>query len=282
MAKLLKAILTAIMATAQLLTFPLFARAEVFDTKLIPLYEQNLLLYLENEGYENYYFYQPSLREAESSGYTLSIPDICPILATKGDGIYTLLIVEKQGANWTITTTNDEALSRSGYVLCGFSIEELGESINAYFSFNDGDDLESELGLQISNVYPSQFTFFHSGAFQIVFNYDRGITATIDAPFLGRFSYEMQIDGLNCDVSSFSLSTCPLSIVDITSSGNSISHSDDIALFAIPDDSLEPVFYISETDDIFLLNYQAASDWAMVAYNHNIFFVHHLEATYND
>lgn len=265
--------------TLLLLILPSSVFAQNYGTKLIPLSNQKLRFYLENEGYENYAFYQPSSREADSFENPMPIPDLCPILATNGNGLYTLLIVAKQGINWSIIATNDEALSRNGYDLCGFSIEESYESVSAYFSFVDDDDTECELGLQISNVYPSQFTFFHSGAFQVVFNYDRGITVTVDAPFLGRFSYEMQIEGLNCDVSCFSLSTCPLSFADVTSLGRSISHNNDIALFTIPDNTMEPVLHISENDNIVLLNYQPTSDWAMVAYHHNIFFVHSYEIT---
>ncbi len=261
------------MVAALLLIFPLCAQAEV-SVSLVPLSISELLTYLESEGYQSDCLYQPSLREADPSEDVLPELDMYPIVVWNGDQDYNLLIIKKQNGLWQITSENAQALSREGFTLYDFSIEEADQMINAYFSFVDGNGAESELGLRISELYPSQFTFFHSGIYRIIFSYDRPVSITIDAASLGSFSFDLKLAGLDCDISRFSLSSCPLSFDDVLALGTETLHNEGTALYIIPDDSMEPVFTIGESDALFLLDNQVSSKWAVAAYKRNVFFVH--------
>ena len=264
------------MIAALLLIFPLCAQAEV-SSNLVPLSISELLTCLESEGYQSGCLYQPSLREADPSENVLPELDMYPIVVRNSDGNYNLLIVKKQNGLWQVTVENEQALSREGLTLYDFSIEEADQMIYAYFSFVDGNGTESELGLQLSELYPSQFTFSHSGIYQIVFNYDRPASITIHAALSSRFSFDLHLADFDCDISRFSLSACPLSFDDVLSLGTEVLHNEGTALYMIPDDSMEPVFTLGESDTLFLLDNQVASEWAVVAYKRNIFFVHLLD-----
>lgn len=225
----------------------------------------NLISILNKSEYQGATFFQPTSRENDentSSDTALSSLDSFPIIAMR-DNIISLLVLKKINGEWKIAVSNNRALTHPHLRLTNFSLdnssyEDRVQSV--YFSFIDKNNEESELSLMISDIFPSYFTHFHTGNLQFVYNYDRGITLTLDYPFLGRSSYELPLfDDCNFEITHFSFSSMPISMHDLMDSSIPISYKANASVYLFPDDSFNPICFLGAEDKIFLLNRQASA-----------------------
>lgn len=254
---------------------PLVAKA--FEQSLLPLSNQNLITLLQNSNYKDWDFYQPSERETDdntSSGDFLDRLNTYPIVACHDDDVC-LITLKKVNFQWQVSTTNEQALVREGFMLKCFSIDESDDIQYVYFDFEDEDQNPLTLCLLLSNIYPSYFSFVQTPKTQIVFHYDRGMTFQFDFPFLFRCSYELNPERYTpFAVDAFSFAECPIAMQEFFVR-SSVSPQEEVAgLYAFPDDSMEPVLKLSEGESIDVLVQQQIADWTLAYYKGNLFFIH--------
>ena len=271
-------------------SFPLIASAAESSQKLLPLQNEQLLAVLQRSDYKDWNFYQPSARETDtdtSSEHALEQLNTFPIVACRNDSIC-LIILKKANGQWTVSAVNEQALVREGLVLKTFSIDEsyseLDRIQSVYFDFEDTAENTLTLSLQLSDIYPSYFSSIYSENVSIILNYDRGITVQFDFPFLFRVSYEISPEQyIPFNVEAFSFSECPLTIEELFVPAFISPQSETASLFAFPDDSMEPVFRLHRGEAIYVVRQQHQTEWALVNYNGNLYFMHENEVSlYNE
>ena len=247
---------------------------------LSALSNKELINMLQNEGLKDYCLYQPTFREIEdntSKEEYLERINIYPIIFSHDDDLC-LIIVKKIESQWKIYAVNKEALIRDGYTLTGFSINEDyfdgDEPHYVYFEFEDGNNNIITLGLQLSSIYPSYFSFVQSQNETVVFNYERGITIQYDFPFIFRVAFEVNpMQYYAFGVEDFSLAECPVTANDLFVRAAIIPKEEEAGLYAFPDYSMEPICYLRYGEMIYTIPQQNAADWTLVRYNGNLYFI---------
>ncbi len=250
-------------------------------TYLLPLTNKRLheiaVAYL-GEGYQ---FFQPASRENDMNTSASSVLDelsMYPLLAIKGQQIQ-LLVLKKSGGSWTVHVCSDTALQRPEFTLIRFSMEESAGTdtmYHAYFDYLDISRREWTLTLTLSDIYPCWFSAVHTGNSDITLNYERGMTFQLDFPFLYRCSYEIEPDpSISFRVDAFSFATCPLDIRELL---KPISiRSKTVNLYLYPDDTLKPVFRLTEGESLDIVQQRQHASWSLAYYQGNFFFVNNSE-----
>lgn len=278
---MMKRCVAVILALVLLSVLTLPAMADEQALKLLPLSNQELVSVLKNSGFDGWAFYQPSARESTantSSGQYLDPQNTYPVIAVR-DGNTSLIVLKKVNMQWMVSVTNSRALTRKGFVLSGFSLDENhSEPDNiqyVYFDFEDqaGDSLS--LSLQLSDIYPSYFSHIRYRSLGFGLNYDRGITLQTDYPFLCRYSYEINPkQAIVFNVDGFSFNECPVTVQELFVPAT-ISPKNEVAnLFLFPDDAKEPIIQLARNEKIHVASQQPGSDWALVCYSNNLLFIH--------
>lgn len=278
---MMKRCIAVILALVLLCLMTLPATADEQTINLVPLSNQELISVLKNSGFDGWAFYQPSARETTantSSGQYLDPQNTYPVIAIR-DGNTSLIVLKKANMQWMVSVTNSRALTRKGFVLSGFSMDENHSGIDniqyVYFDFEDqaGDSLA--LSLQLSDIYPSYFSHMRYHGLGFGFNYDRGITLQTDYPFLCRYSYEINPKQANVfNVDGFSFNECPVTVQELFVPAT-ISPKNEVAnLFLFPDDAKEPIIQLARNEKIHVASQQPGSDWALVCYSNNLLFIH--------
>ena len=96
------------------------------EERRTPLSNKTLVKILENNGYKGWTLYQPGPCETEtntSSKTFLRRVSIYPIVAEK-DGETHLVILRKKGKDWKFQLASDKAVSRDGFRMYDFSMDE--------------------------------------------------------------------------------------------------------------------------------------------------------------
>lgn len=277
-----------------LFMLPNTSGAETINTleqlpNILPLSNKNLISVLQESGYDGWDFYQPSAREFDtntSSSHYLDVINAYPIIAINNDDVC-LIVLRKTNKQWTVSVTNSRALTREGFILKGFSLDEYHSEVDniqdVFFDFEDKAGNLLTLNLQLSDIYPSYFAFMQSENMRLVFNYDRGITMQFDFPFIFRCSYEINPkQSIPFNVDEFSFAECPITIQELLVPSSISPHGEVASLFAFPDDSMEPVFQLTQDENIYIIYQQNMSDWVLVFYKDNLLFAHNADITLND
>lgn len=257
------------------------ANANEEASMLIPLKNKELLSIMQYSAYNDWALYQPSAREMDintSSKEWLDGQSTYPIIAMRDDKIC-LVILKRINSQWSIAATNENALSRDGFILSSFSIDGTYSSVDnvqyVYFDFYDEQGEILTLNLQLSNIYPSYFSSVQNNNTHIVFHYERGITVQFDYPFLSRYSYEIhpkQYTSFNVD--EFSFADCMIETQDYLVPARTSPQEQVACLYIFPDCTMEPVFKLQKGELLHVLQQQQLTDWVLVFYKGNLFFAH--------
>lgn len=274
--------MTALMVLAVLmLACPLAAKAAAETSMLLPLASADLLAMLRQSTDQDWDFYQPAARETDtdtSSGPFLEEQSTYPIVACREDEVC-LLVLKKVEGQWTLDVANERALVRKGFCLKGFSVDEGSSAVNGeqhvYFDFKDEHADELTLNLQLSDLYPSYFSFLQSGDVEVIFHYDRGMTFQYDYPFLTQCAYKVDPDPpVSFAVDEFSLAECPTGLQALLVPASVSPREEAAGLYALPDEGMTPVFQLGAGEALEVVHQRQAADWALVRYRGNLFFIH--------
>lgn len=268
-----------------LLSFPVQAE----KPPLSPLTNRTIVDVLNHHGYENWDIFQPDSREESdmdtASDSFLDLLSQYPVIAIQGNEV-NLIILQKVNEQWTISTVNEKALSRPDFTLTGFSIQEqINDSeikVYTYFTYMDERGENIELCLDLYNIYPSCFSAIHMPDKTILLQEDLGLSFQIEYPFLFKCSYEIITEQyMPFGVEEFSFADCPLSMQDLLTPVT-LSPDDGVAeLFLIPDHSMEPVIRLSAGDKVDLVRQKLITEWALVYYCGNYFYIQTDDITLN-
>lgn len=261
-----------------ILSLPLTALAATTVQPFLPLSNETLIDILRSSDYKDWTFYQPDSREIDyntSSGYSFDRLLTYPVLAVREDDLC-LIVLEKVNDQWKIAAANEQALTRDGFTLTGFSIDDSSPEQEQYvfFDFEDNQKERWTLCLTLSDIYPSCFLFLQRPEGSITFNYDRGLTFPFYYPSIFQCSYEIIPEKLiSYDVDEFSFAACPLSMDELFTPVLVSPKNEVINFYTRPDESTEPVFQLGKAETISILS-QQGTDWVLAKYNGNIYFIH--------
>lgn len=270
-----------ILLSMTMLLLPLSANALEQLQSFVPLSNKSIIAVLQNSGYENWYFYQPSSRETDTDTSSSSYLDplsTYPIIAFNGNNTC-LIVLKKIDNQWMVSSATSQAITRDRFILTGFSIDEHYSEIEriqyVFFDFEDENGELLTLNLQLSDIYPSCFASIHRKNMDLILNYDRGITLQFDFPFLSRCSYEVYPKQyISFKVDEFSFAECPIAIQDFLVPASISSQREGAGLFTFPDDSMEPVLQLSKDENIDVFYQPRMTDWVLVYYKDNLLFAH--------
>lgn len=261
-----------------ILSLPLTTLAATTVQPFLPLSNETLIDILRSSDYKDWTFYQPDSREIDyntSSGYSFDRLLTYPVLAVREDDLC-LIVLEKVNDQWKIAAANEQALTRDGFTLTGFSIGDSSPEQKQYvfFDFEDNQEGRWTLCLTLSGIYPSCFLFLQGPEGSITFDYDRGLTFPFYYPSIFQCSYEIIPEELiSYDVDKFSFAACPLSMDELFTPVLVSPKKEVINFYARPDESTEPVFQLGKAETISILS-QQRTDWVLAKYNGNIYFIH--------
>ena len=254
------------------------------------LSNKTLKTLLNNNGYKGWKLYQPGPREVEcntSSKSFLQKLDLYPIIAEK-NGETHLILLQKRNKKWEIKLVNDKALSREGFRMYDFSMDEnissSDETCYYYFDFADENDDRYSLRLDLSNPYPSYFRFLslpgeetENGYIyhEIVMNYDRNFTFELDF-YGGSYRESINVEPWQrheFGVEDFSLADMPLSILDLTKPATVKASSDGAMLYRYPMEQGEPIRVLYNGDAVRIVSLEYGSNnWMIVCCGNEIYF----------
>lgn len=266
-----------------------FASVETED-RLVSLSNKTIKSVLNKNGYKGWKLYQPSSRETginTSSGSFLKTIDLYAVVATKDDEIH-LIVLQKRNNKWEINTVSNKAITRNGFRLFCFSMDENvsseDETLYFYFDFADAEDKVYTLRLDMSLRFPTYFRFlglpgedtdnghiYH----EIIMDYDRNFTFELDV-FGGGYREYISVEPwhqYHFGVNEFSLAEMPLSILDLTKPATVKAGSGQVGLYRYPMDSGKPVRFLNEGDSVKIVRLEYGSDnWMIVCVEDEVYF----------
>lgn len=263
-----------------------YASAETED-RLTSLSNKSMVSVLNKNGYKGWKLYQPGPREENintSSKSFLKNIDLYPIVAVK-DSETRLIVLEKKKNDWQVMLVSDKAISRDGFRLCGFSMDEnVSDTLYFYFDFADAEDRTYTLNLELSRKYPSCFSLLSLPAENtdsgyvyrsIVMNYDRDFDFELDI-FGGAVRERIGVEpwqSYEFGIEDFSFADMPLSIRDLTKQAVVKAAPNGAGLYRYPMEAAEPVLVLNEGDtaDIVKLVYDC-DHWMIVCVQDHVYF----------
>ena len=263
-----------------------YASAET-ESRLTPLSSKSMTSLLNKNGYNGWKLFQPAPREEDistSSKSFLKSIDLYPIVAVKNTETH-LIVLEKKKNDWQVMLVSNKALSRDGFRLCGFSMDEnVSDTLDFYFDFTDTEDRIYTLNLELSRMFPSYFSLLSlptedtdSGYVyrSIIMNYDRDFDFELDL-FGGAVRERIGVEpwqSYEFGVEAFSFADMPLSIRDLTKQAAVKAAPNGTGLYRYPMESAEPVLVLNEGDtaDIVRLEY-GYGNWMIVCVRDNVYF----------
>ena len=247
-----------------------------------PLSNKTLVRILEKNGYKGWTLYQPGSRETDtntSSKAFLRRIGIYPVVAEK-DGETHLVILRKKGGDWKFQLASDKAVSRDGFRMYDFSMDENisseSETLYVWFDYADAGDRRYSLELDLSEKYSSCFSLLELPGEDTD---DGHIYRTIIMNYLRDFDFEVSYFGgavretvgvqawrtHEFGIEDFSLAEMPLSLADLTKQAVVKNAPDGAGLYRWPSETGKPIAVLreGETADIVRLEY---SDKWMIVY----------------
>ena len=245
---------------------------------------------LDKNGYKGWKLYQPGSRETgtdTSSNSFLKTIDLYAVVAVKDDETH-LIVLQKRKNKWEINTVSNKAITREGFRLFSFSMDENvsseDETLYFYFDFADAEDKVYTLRLDMSLRFPTYFRFlglpgedtdnghiYH----EIIMDYDRNFTFELDV-FGGGYREYISVEpwhDYQFGVNEFSLAEMPLSIPDLTKPAVIKSGAGHVGLYRYPMDSGEPVRFLNDGDSAGIVRLEYGRDnWMIVCVGDEVYF----------
>ena len=279
-----------VLALILILTFIGASASVETEERRTTLSNRTLQTMLSKNGYKGWTLYQPGPREVEtntSSKSFLKKLDLYPIVAEKNGEIH-LIVLRKRNSKWEIKLVNDKALSREGFRMYDFSMDENissgAETCYYYFDYADAEDNRYCLRLDLSNRFPSYFRFLslpgedtESGHVyhEIVMDYDRNFTFETDISG-GAYRECISVEPWQhheFGVENYSFANMPLSIRDLTKPAAVKAGAGQTGLYRYPMDHGEPVRTLNEGEPVNIVPLEYNRDyWMIVCVGDDIYY----------
>ena len=259
------------------------------EERRTPLSNKTLVKILENNGYKGWTLYQPGPCETEtntSSKTFLRRVSIYPIVAEK-DGETHLVILRKKGKDWKFQLASDKAVSRDGFRMYDFSMDENisseSKTLYIWFDYADGQDRRYTLELDLSDTYNSYFRYLELPGEDTD---DGRIYRTIIMNYLRDFDFELSYYGGSFretigvqpwkthefGIEEFSLAEMPLSLADLTKQAVVKNAPDGAPLYRRPSETGEPIAVLHEGDTANIVRLEYSDSWMIVCMQDDVYY----------
>ena len=259
------------------------------ESRLTPLSNKTMIKMLNSSGYKGWTLYQPGPRETDvdtSSKSFLRQVGLYPVVAMK-DGETRLIILRKKGGDWKIDLASEHAISRDGFRMYDFSMDENisseSETVYIYFDYADAEDRRYSLRLDLSERYSSYFRFLELPGKDTD---DGHIYRTIIMNYLRDFDFELDYFGgafretigvqpwqtYEFGVEDFSLAGMPLSIRDLTKQAVVKNAPDGAGLYCYPSENGTPIAMLREGDTADIVRLEYIEGWMIVCLQDEVYF----------
>ena len=259
------------------------------EERRTPLSNKTLVKILENNGYKGWTLYQPGPCETEtntSSKTFLRRVSIYPIVAEK-DGETHLVILRKKGKDWKFQLASDKAVSRDGFRMYDFSMDENisseSKTLYIWFDYADGQDRRYTLELDLSDTYNSYFRYLELPGEDTA---DGRIYRTIIMNYLRDFDFEVSYLGgavqetvgvqpwqaHEFGIEEFSLAEMPLSLADLTKQAVVKNAPDGAPLYRRPSETGEPIAVLHEGDTANIVRLEYSDKWMIVYMQDDVYY----------
>ena len=254
-----------------------------------PLSNKTLVKILDNNGYKGWTLYQPGSRETDtntSSKAFLRQIGIYPVVAVK-DGETHLIILRKKGGDWKFQLASDKAVSRDGFRMYDFSMDENisseSKTLYIWFDYADAGDRRYSLELDLSDTYSSCFRYLELPGEDTD---DGHIYRTIIMNYLRDFDFEVSYLGgavqetvgvqpwqaHEFGIEDFSLAEMPLSLADLTKQAVVKNAPDGAGLYRYPSETGKPITVLREGDTADIVRLEYSDNWMIVCMQDEVYY----------
>ena len=259
------------------------------EERRTPLSNKTLVKILEKNGYKGWTLYQPGSRETDtntSSKAFLRRIGIYPVVAEK-DGETHLVILRKKGGDWKFQLASDKAVSRDGFRMYDFSMDENisseSETLYIWFDYADAGDRRYSLELDLSDTYSSCFRYLELPGEDTD---DGRIYRTIIMNYLRDFDFELSYYGGSFretigvqpwkthefGIGEFSLAEMPLSLADLTKQAVVKNAPDGAPLYRRPSETGEPIAVLHEGEPANIVRLEYSDKWMIVYMQDEVYY----------